>query len=33
VKDAEDAFLPASQFAMGYLRCLDMEAEARGLPS
>lgn len=31
VKDDEDAFLPASQFAMGYLRCLDMEAEARGV--
>jgi hypothetical protein len=30
VKDDEDAFLPASQFAMGYLRCLDMDAEARG---
>jgi integrase len=30
VKDAEDVFLPASQFAMGYLRCLDMAAEARG---
>lgn len=29
VKDAEDVFLPASQFAMGYLRCLDMDAEAR----
>lgn len=31
VKDAEDVFLPASQYALGYLRCLDMDAEARGL--
>lgn len=31
VKDDEDAFLPASQFAMGYLWCLDMEADARGV--
>jgi len=31
VKDAEDVFLPASQFAMGYLRCLDDEAKARGV--
>lgn len=30
VKDDEDAFLPGSQFAMGYLWCLDIEAEARG---
>ena len=29
VKDNEDAFLPGSQEAMGYLRCLAMEAEAR----
>jgi integrase len=31
VKDAEDVFLPGSQFAMGYLRCLSMEADARRL--
>lgn len=31
VKDREDAFLPASQMAMGYLRCLDLEAEERGV--
>lgn len=31
VKDAEDVFLPGSQFAMGYLRCLAMEAEVRGV--
>jgi hypothetical protein len=31
VKDKKDAFLPGSQFAMGYLRCLAMEADARGL--
>ena len=31
VKDAEDVFLPGSQFAMGYLRCLAMEAEDRGV--
>lgn len=31
VKDSEDVFLPGSQFAMGYLRCLAMEAEARGM--
>jgi len=31
VKDAEDVFLPGSQFAMGYLRCLAIEAEERGL--
>lgn len=30
VKDKEDAFLPGSDMAMGYLRCLDMEAEAKG---
>lgn len=29
VKDAEDTFLPGSPMAMGYLRCLDMEAEER----
>lgn len=29
VKDSEDAFLPVSQFAIGYLRCLAMEADAR----
>jgi integrase len=28
VKDAEDAFLPVSQFAIGYLRCLAIEADA-----
>ena len=31
VKDEEDTFLPGSQFAMGWLWCLDMEAERRGL--
>ena len=31
VKDAEDTFLPGSPFAMGYLRCLAMEADERGL--
>jgi hypothetical protein len=31
VKDVEDVFLPGSQFAMGYLRCLAMEAEERGV--
>lgn len=31
VKDAEDVFLPGSPEAMGYLRCLAMEAEARGV--
>jgi integrase len=31
VKDGEDAFQPASQFALGWLRCLDIEAEQRGL--
>jgi len=31
VKDDEDAFLPGSQEAMGYLRALAMEAEARGV--
>src|ERR1019366_899744 len=31
VKDREDVFLPGAQFAMGYLRFLAMEAEARGL--
>jgi integrase len=31
VKDAEDAFLPGSQEAMGYLRCLAMEAQERGV--
>lgn len=31
VKDKKDAFLPGSQFAMGYLRCLAMEADERGL--
>lgn len=30
VKDSEDAFLPGSQEAMGYLRCLAMEADQRG---
>ncbi len=30
VKDREDVFLPASQFAMGWLWCLDLEAERRG---
>lgn len=30
VKDNEDDFQPASQFAMGFLRCLDMAAESRG---
>lgn len=30
VKDAEDDFQAASQFALGYLWCLDIEAEARG---
>jgi integrase len=29
VKDKEDAFLPGSQEAMGHLRCVAMEAEAR----
>lgn len=29
VKDAEDVFLPASQVALGYLRCLAIEADAR----
>jgi integrase len=32
VKDAEDTFLPASQFALGWLRCMDMDAELRGIP-
>lgn len=31
VKDAEDIFLPASQFALGFLWCLDIDAEARGI--
>jgi integrase len=31
VKDNEDSFLPGSQLAMGYLRCLAMEAQERGL--
>ena len=31
VKDGEDVFLPGSQFAMGCLRALAMEAEARGV--
>jgi integrase len=31
VKDAEDVFLPGAQFAMGYLRCLAMEADERGV--
>lgn len=31
VKDKEDDYQPASQYAIGYLRCLDMDAEARGL--
>ena len=30
VKDAEDVFLPASQAALGFLWCLDLQAEARG---
>lgn len=30
VKDGEDVFLPGSQFAMGYLRALAMEADDRG---
>lgn len=30
VKDNEDAFLPVSQYAIGYLRCLAMEADERG---
>lgn len=29
VKDKKDVFLPGSQFAMGYLRCLAMEADER----
>lgn len=29
VKDEEDIFLPADQFALGYLWCLDIEAEQR----
>jgi hypothetical protein len=31
VKDKKDAFLPGGLEAMGYLRCLAMEAEARGV--
>lgn len=31
VKEKKDAFLPGSQYAMGYLRCLAMEAEDRGV--
>lgn len=31
VKDGEDVFLPGAQFAMGYLRCLAMEADDRGV--
>lgn len=31
VKDKEDDYQPASQFALGYLWCLDMQAEARGV--
>jgi len=31
VKDKEDTFLPGSQEAMGYLRCLAMEAGRRGV--
>jgi hypothetical protein len=31
VKDGEDAFLPASQFAMGWLWCLDIDADRRSL--
>jgi hypothetical protein len=31
VKDHEDTFLPGSQEAMGYLRCLAMEADLRGM--
>ena len=30
VKDSEDVFLPASQFALGYLRCLAIDADQRG---
>jgi hypothetical protein len=30
VKNMEDVFLPGSQFAMGYLRCLAIEADQRG---
>ncbi len=30
VKNSEDIFLPGSQFAMGFLRCLAIEAEQRG---
>lgn len=33
VKDSEDAFLPVSQFAIGYLRCLAIDADARGTRS
>jgi integrase len=31
VKDKKDAFLPGPQFGMGYLRCLAIEAQARGV--
>jgi integrase len=31
VKDKEDTFLPGSQEAMGYLRCLAIEADRRGV--
>lgn len=31
VKDDEDRFLPAAQFALGFLWCLDLEAESRGV--
>ena len=31
VKEKKDAFLRGSQYAMGYLRCLAMEADERGV--